>query len=205
MGHYSFHQIFEILKLGSPRTVEASRSQFWKIEDYGWRKQVNNVSYPRASVIHWEFPARGDMPPVTLHWYDGGLRPPLPKELDDDGEEMPAEGLLFVGDNGKILGGFNGDKPRLIPKARMRDFKEPPQTFPRPIEELDQFIRACRGGPPSDASFENAYPFAETILLGTIALRVNKKLRWDAAKFEFTNSKEANDLKLRKNREGWEI
>ncbi len=205
MGHYSFHQIFEILKLGSPRSVEAGRSQFWRIENYGWRKQVNLVSYPRASVIHWEFPARGEMPPVTLHWYDGGLRPPLPKELDEDGEEMPAEGLLFVGDNGKILCGFSGDKPRLIPKARMRDFKEPPQMLPRPIEELDQFIRACRGGQPSDASFENAYPFAETILLGTIALRVNKKLRWDAAKFEFTNSKEANELKCRKNREGWQL
>jgi hypothetical protein len=205
MGHYSFHQVFEILKLGSPRTVEASRSQFWKIENYGWRKQVNLVSYPRASVIHWEFPARGEMPPVTLHWYDGGVRPPLPKELDDDGEEMPAEGLLFVGDSGKILCGFTGDKPRLLPKARMRDFKEPAQTLPRPIEELDQFIRACRGGQPSDASFENAYPFAETILLGTIALRVSKKLRWDAAKFEFANSKEANDLKCRKNREGWQL
>ena len=205
MGHYSFHQIFEVLRLGSPRTVEASRSQFWKIANYGWRKQVNLVSYPRASVIHWEFPARGGMPPVTLHWYDGGVRPPLPKELDDDGEEMPAEGMLFVGDNGKILCGFTGDKPRLLPKARMRDFKEPPQTLPRPIEELDQFIRACRGSQPSDARFENAYPFAETILLGTIALRVNKKLRWDAAKFEFTNSKEANDLKCRKNREGWQI
>ncbi|MFA6560634.1 MAG: Gfo/Idh/MocA family oxidoreductase [Verrucomicrobiia bacterium] len=205
MGHYSFHQIFEILKLGSPRTVEAGRSQFWKIENYTWHKQVNLVSYPRASEIHWEFPARGEMPPVTLHWYDGGVRPPLPKELDDDDEEMPAEGLLFVGDNGKILCGFTGDKPRLLPKARMRDFKEPPQTLPRPIEELDQFIRACRGGQPSDASFENAYPFAETILLGTIALRVNKKLRWDAAKFEFTNSKEANELKCRKNREGWQL
>ncbi|MCX6909194.1 MAG: Gfo/Idh/MocA family oxidoreductase [Verrucomicrobia bacterium] len=205
MGHYSFHQIFEILKLGSPRTVEASRSQFWKIEDYGWRKQVNLVSYPRASVIHWEFPARGALPPLTLHRYDGGPRPPLPKELDDDGEGIPAEGLLFVGDNGKILCGFTGDKPRLLPKARMRDFKEPPQTLPRPIEELDQFIRACRGGQPSDASFEAAYPFAETILLGTIALRVNKKLRWDAAKFEFTNSKEANELKCRRNREGWQL
>jgi predicted dehydrogenase len=205
MGHYSFHQIFEILQLGSPLTVEASRSQYWKIEDYGWRKQGNLVSYPRASIIHWQFPARGDQPPVTLHWYDGGLRPPLPQELDDDGEEMPEEGLLFVGDRGKILGGFNGDSPRLIPKARQRDFKEPPKTLARPSEELDQFIRACHGGPASDASFENAYPFAETILLGTIAQRVNQKLKWDSGKMEFTNSKAANDLKVRANRAGWEI
>lgn len=205
MGHYSFHQIFEILQLGSPLSVEAGRSQYWKIEGFGWRKQVNLLSYPRASVIHWQFPARGDQPPVTLHWYDGGLRPPLPEELEEDGEDMPEEGLLFVGDHGKILGGFNGDNPRLIPKARMRDFKEPPKTLPRPIEELDQFIRACHGGPPADASFENAYPFAETILLGTIALRVNKKLKWNSEKMEFTNSKEANILKARSNRPGWEI
>ncbi|HYG33316.1 MAG TPA: Gfo/Idh/MocA family oxidoreductase, partial [Clostridia bacterium] len=205
MGHYSFHQIFEILKLGSPLTVEASRSQYWKIEDFGWHKQINLVSYPRASTIHWDFPARGDMPPVTLHWYDGGMRPPTPKELYDDGEEMPEEGMMFVGDEGKILAGFTGDNPRLLPKSRMLDFKEPPKTLPRPIEEVDQFIRACRGGQPSDANFQSAYPFAETILLGTIALRVNKKLRWDAAKGEFTNSPEANALKFRKNREGWEI
>jgi len=205
MGHYSFHQIFEILQLGSPLTVEATRSQYWKIEDFGWHKQVNLLSYPRASTIHWQFPARGDRPPVTLHWYDGGLRPPLPSELEEDGEEMPEEGLLFVGDSGKLLSGFTGENPRLIPKARMRDFKEPPKTLPRPIEELDQFIRACHGGPASDASFENAYPFAETILLGTIALRVNRKLRWDSEKMEFTNSKEANDLKTRQNRAGWEV
>ena len=75
----------------------------------------------------------------------------------------------------------------------------------RDLAELDQFIRACQGGQASDANFESAYPFAETILLGTIALRVNKKLKWNSAKFEFANSEEANALKFRKNREGWEI
>lgn len=205
MGHYSFHQIFEMLKLGPPVSVEASRSQFWKIQDYGWRKQVNRVSYPRASMIHWEFPARGDMPPVTLHWYDGGLRPPLLAELEADGLPMPDEGLLLVGDEGKLLAGFSGDHPRLIPRARMREFKQPPQRLPRPIDEFDQFLRACRGGPASDASFENAWPFAETILLGTIAVRVEGKLRWNSEKMEFTNSAEANALRFRKNREGWEV
>lgn len=205
MGHYSFHQIFEMLKLGSPLSVEASRSQFWKIENYGWKKQINRVSYPQASLIRWEFPEREGMPPVALHWYDGGLRPPTPAELQRDGAALPDEGLLLVGDHGKILAGFMGDQPRLLPAAKMRDFKEPPQTLPRPIGELDQFLRACRGGPASDASYESAYPFAETILLGTIAVRVEKKLQWDAAKGEFTNSSEANELRSRKNREGWEV
>lgn len=184
--------------------VEASRCQYWKIQDYGWHKQVNTVSYPRASLLHWQFPARGSQPPVSLHWYDGGLRPALLKELEEDGEEMAEEGLLFVGDNGKLLADFMGDKPRLVPKARQRDFQEPPKTLPRPVEELDQFIRACHGGQAADASFDRAYPFAETILLGTIALRVGQKLRWDTAKFEFTNSAAANQLRFRQNRPGWE-
>jgi hypothetical protein len=145
------------------------------------------------------------MPPVALHWHDGGLRPALLRELEEDGLEMPEEGLLFVGEKGKILADFSGGNPRLIPSARMRDFKAPPQTLPRPAEELNQFIQACRGGEPSTSNFVKAYPFAETILLGTIALRVNKKLRWDSSKFEFTNSPEANELRFRKNRRGWEL
>lgn len=204
MGHYSFHQIFEILKLGSPLSVEASRSQVWKMQGYRWRRQGAHLAYPHASQIRWEFPARGDMPPVALHWYDGGIRPPMIPELEEDGLEMPDEGMLFVGSQGKLLAGFTGDNPRLLPKARMQAFKAPPQTLPRPIGELEQFIRACRGE-PSDASFEKAYPFAETILLGTIAVRVPRKLRWDAGRFEFTNSKEANALMTRKNRPGWEV
>jgi len=205
MGHYSFYQIFKILKLGTPLSVDASASQFWKIEDFTWRKQSNRVAYPQASLIHWEFPAREGLPPVTLHWYDGGLRPAPLQELERDGEEMPEEGMLFVGDDGKILADFTGEKPRLIPKARMKDFKEPPKSLPRPSEELDQFIRACRGGDPADANFEHAYPFAETILLGTVAQRVNKKLLWNSEEFEFANSAEANDLRTRKNRPGWEV
>jgi predicted dehydrogenase len=205
MGHYSFRQIFEMLKLGSPLSVEASRSQFWKIEDFTWHKQINRISYPEASMIRWEFPARGQLPPVELRWYDGGLRPPMPAELAADGAEMPEEGMLLVGQRGKILAGFSGDNPRLIPQARMQRFQPPPPSLPRPISELDQFIRACRGEAPAAACFEKAYPFAETILLGTIALRVDKKLQWDAAKTEFTNSAEANHLKYRKNRPGWEV
>jgi predicted dehydrogenase len=205
MGHYSFHQIFEILQLDSPVSVQAARSQFWEIENYTWHKQVNRVSFPRASMITWEFGPGPDRPPVTLHWYDGGLRPPVPNELETDGQEMPDEGMLFIGEKGKILAEFTAGRPRLIPQTRMSGFVEPPQRYPRPVAELDQFFGACRGTGESDASFERAYPFAEAILLGTIALRVDKKLRWDTAKFEFANSSEANELKVRKNRPGWEL
>lgn len=205
MGHYSFYQIFRMLKLGAPLSVEASRSQFWSIDNFQWHRRINQVSYPRAAMIHWEFPARGDLPPLHLHWYDGGLRPPTPSELVADGANLDAEGLLLVGDRGKILAGFTGESPRLIPAVRMREFTPPLQSLPRPEPELDQWIRACHGGPPSDASFENIYPLAETILLGTIALRVPSRLRWNSASMTFTDQPDANALLTRTYREGWEL
>ncbi|MGE5125799.1 MAG: Gfo/Idh/MocA family protein [Betaproteobacteria bacterium] len=206
MGHYSFFQIFKLLKLGSPLTVEATRSQLWKIEDLLWRRQANSVSYPEASLVRWEFPEREGLPPVALHWYDGGLRPPKPRELDEDGEPMPEEGMLLVGDRGKILAGFSAQQPRLVPKARMQAFQPPPATLPRPIDELDQWIRACRGTQPSDASFQSVAAITETILIGTIALRVDRKLRWDAAKASFVNAPEADALMARPEyREGWKL
>jgi predicted dehydrogenase len=206
MGNYSFFQIWKILKLGTPTSVEARRDQYWAIIDNLWKKQQNAVSFPRASTIRFEFPAREDLPPVTLAWYDGGLRPPIPAELEQDGEPMPDEGLLFVGDRGKLLCGFSGDNPRLIPRSRMAAYTKPPETLPRPIGELDQWIRACRGGQASDASYENVYPFAETISLGNVALRIDKKLYWDSAEMQFTNSPEANKLLRRPEyRKGWEL
>jgi hypothetical protein len=205
MGHYSFFQIFKIMKLGAPTTIEASRSQFWKIDNLLWVKQENRLSYPRASSIRWEFPEREGMPPVALHWYDGGLRPPKPPELSEDGEEMPAEGLLFVGDEGTILCGFRGNNPRLIPKARMDMFKPPPETLPRPLPELDQWVRACRGVAPSDASFPNVAPVGETVLLGNIALRIPRKLTWHAEAGQFVDDTEADALMTREYRKGWEL
>jgi hypothetical protein len=205
MGHYSFFQVFKILKLGAPLTVEATRSQYWKIDDLLWKKQVNTLSYPEASLIRWEFPERPGMPPVALHWYDGGLRPPKPRELEEDGEPMPEEGLLFVGDHGKILAGFMGDEPRLLPKAKMQSFQPPPQTLPRPAEELEQWVRSCRGTSPSDARFENVAAITDTILIGTIAVRVDKKLRWDAPNARFVDAPEADALMTREYREGWKL
>ena len=126
-----------------------------------------------------------------------------PSELE--GEDMPAEGLLFVGDDGKILAGFMGSEPRLIPKKRMEMFRPPPQTLPRPAEELDQWVRVCRGGAPSDASFTAVSPFAEAMLLGNIALRIPKKLHWNADEGRFRDAPEADALATREYRKGWEL
>src|SRR5262249_14103155 len=101
MGSYSFDTIFRVLKLGAPISVEASSTERYE------------ETYPLATIVRYDFAARGEMAPVKFTWYDGGLKPARPEELEENrpfrGEgEDEDEGLLFVGDRGKILCGFNG-------------------------------------------------------------------------------------------------
>ena len=77
-----------------------------------------NDSYPPSSVIHLTFPARGNMPPVKLHWYDGGLLPERPDELEPE-RRLPESGTIFVGDKGKMWCETYSESPRLIPESAM--------------------------------------------------------------------------------------
>jgi len=183
MGNYSFDTIFRVLKLAAPAAIEASSTQVFK------------ETFPSASIIRFEFPARGDMPPVELNWYDGGLKPRRPIELED-GREMGEEheGLLFVGDQGTIMCGFNGENPKLIPESRMSAFVPPPKTLPRSIGHYREWIEAAKGGPPGAANFEYESAVAEAVLLGNVALRAQEKLRWDTANLKVTNLPTAQAL-----------
>src|SRR5262249_46627936 len=137
MGCYSFDTIFRVLKLGPPESVEASSTKMYP------------ETYPEAGIITYRFPKQGDMPPVKLTVYDGGFRPPRPIELED-GRQMGGrdnEGLLFVGDTGTILCGFNGANPKMIPDSKMQAFQQPPKTLPRSKGNDREWIEACKGGP----------------------------------------------------------
>jgi len=147
------------------------------------------------------FGAREGMAPVTIHWYDGELRPQKPDELGD--EELEKEGLLFAGDKGKILCGFSGRNPRLIPESAMRGYKQPPKRLPRSIGHDEEWIAACKGGEKPGANFEIAGPVTEAILLGNVALRAGKAIKWDSSGMSVTNDKEANELLHFDYRDGW--
>ena len=203
MGNYRFFGLYLILKLGLPTAVESSRSEYWAIVNNNWVKQENHVSFPRASMIHFEYPARESLPPVTVHWYDGTLKPPTPPELIGDGEQLPVEGALFEGTQGKILTGPGFAKPRLIPRSRMREFEQPPQTLARPVGET--WIAACKGGPPSEANFEAMAPMAEALCLGNLAQRLGTRLEWDAANTKVSNLPRANEYLHHQCREGWQV
>ncbi len=151
LGCHKLSTIFKALMLGSPTTIEAECAE------------VNPEIYPRVFNVHFEFPARGEMPPVKLHWLSGGAEPPRPRELEAD---RTITEDLFLGDNGVLLG------HRLVPDSRMRQYGRPPEVLPRSPGHDEEFIRACRGGPPAGSDFvAHSGLLTEACLLGNIALR----------------------------------
>ena len=84
------------------------------------RTATNDFSYPTACTIRLQFAARAGMPALDLFWYDGGMKPRLPREVESHQVEMGREGILFVGDDGAILAGFHGQEPQLFAKGQKR-------------------------------------------------------------------------------------
>jgi Oxidoreductase family, NAD-binding Rossmann fold/Oxidoreductase family, C-terminal alpha/beta domain len=119
---------------------------------------------------------------------------------------LPApDGSLFIGDKGMLTTGTYGEQTRLIPVSKMQDYKFPPQLLTRSPGHYRDWIRACKGGDPACSNFNVAAPFVEWMLLGVIALRVEGKLEWDAAKMRFTNNAEANKYLKPTFRKGWAL
>ncbi len=175
------------------------------IEAYG-AGGVDAEMAPPGGVYYYHFPARGTMPPVKFYWYDGGMRPPRPEGLDpDDQLGAGGNGTLFIGDKGMITcPGWAGD-PRLLPGSRMDDFQPPPKTLPRSKGHHRDWIDACKGGPAASANFEYGAALTEMGLLGLVALRVGRKMEWDAKAMKSPNCPEADKFLKGTYRPGWEI
>jgi predicted dehydrogenase len=184
------------MKLKYPTSVEACATK------------VNNETFPVASVVHYEFPAREGMPPVKVHWYDGGMKPPRPEALEAGRKlEQASSNVLFIGDKGVLRCGEYGDSPRLIPESLMKEYKRPPKTLPRIEGSHEQnWIRACKGGEPACSNFNYSGPLTEMVVMGNLALRrLGEKLSWDGENMKVTNDDEANKYVRQPCREGWSL
>lgn len=192
IGCHSMAPVFFALDLKYPTSIESEMSAPF------------NDCYPSWSIIRYEFPERGTMPPLRLTWYDGGKKPQRPEELEPE-RPFDGNGTLIIGDKGKII--YGGASPRIIPEAKMKEFKRPPETLPRIPEgdhHKDWFI-ACKGGRPACSNFEFAGPLAETVLAGNIALRLGKRLEWDGPSMKAKNAPEADQYVRREYRKGWDL
>jgi len=185
LGAHKLSTVFKALKLGHPVSVEACSTK------------LGPEIYPLGVIARFHFPARGDMPPVLLSWYDGGLKPPHPPELDP-GDRL--EDTLYIGDKGKLMG------QRLIPDTRMDSYRKPPKTLSRSPGHYHEWVAACRGGPPAGSNFvDHAGLLTEVCLLGNVAVRAQRKLAWDGPNLRVMNDTAANRLLHREYRQGWTL
>ncbi|MEJ2705723.1 MAG: Gfo/Idh/MocA family oxidoreductase [Sedimentisphaerales bacterium] len=162
---------------------------------------------PTGCALRFEFAAKRDMPAIELFWYDGGMKPRLPKEVEAHDVKMDREGILFVGDQGSIFAGFHGENPRLFAKGQDKalSLDESSSRGGRRGQRHAGWIEACQGGDPSPGSFLNAAGITDTVNLGTVALRAGKKVQFDSENMRITNDSGANKYLYREYRKGWEL
>ncbi len=194
MGIHNLAPVFSCLQLDAPESVSASSTP-----------QVGD-SVPLASVVHYRFPARHGRPPIALHWYDGGLLPERPAELETGSDLDPEDGILLVGGNGKILvEGWGGEHPRILTGGKEK-YRRPPSDQTALERHHAEWVAACKTGSPTRSNFGFAGPLTETVLLGAACVRHGgRPLRWDRDRFAFTNDERANQLLHYSYRPGWAL
>jgi hypothetical protein len=206
MGHYSLFPLFLTLGINTPAlSAEAYGTTTCTLRDNVSVGVTNDVAFPLSCIIRFKFAAQSELPPFELFWYDGGMRPPVPDELAAEGKTFSREGMMFVGDKGKILAGFRGENPVLIPETKMKDIITTPTPEATTRRGNDVWTEAFKNKTQSPGSFLYAGPVTETILLGAVALRAKKKVEYDSVNMKITNVPEANQFLTREYRPGWEL
>jgi hypothetical protein len=189
------------LDLGAPTSVESRTT----LDGSFVRDQLNYETYPIAAMIYYEFPARGNRPPVKMTWYDGGLMPAAPSEMSA-GQRLPDNGVLYVGSKGKMYHSSHGGMPQLLPAELHEQAASVPKTMERSPGHYEEWVQACRGGKKPMASFEYSGPLTETVLLGVLSLRApGTRIEWDSEHQKVTNAPELNQYTHIEYRKGWTL
>ncbi len=165
------------------------------------------ISAPTASVIRYKFPARGALPPVDWTWYDGGMMPPLPPELEE-ARKLQSNGTLLIGSKAAVVADTYYGSIRIIPEAKMKEAAGslPPKTIPRVgMTHFLEWVRACKGGVPAGSNFDYSSRLTESVLLGNVALRTRRRIEWDAENMKVTNLPSANDFITTQYRAGFGV
>ena len=180
---------------------------------------VNGETYPKASTIRYRFPARGELPPVTLTWYDGGRHPSRPDQLPYL-RELGSNGVIFHGEEHTMMFGptvFGTTPgqvgPRTLPEFAEIKPKKPVKKIPLVKEKdwttgarhIQEWIAACKSGKQPCASFDYTAPLTEMVLLGNVALLNEKPIEWDGQAMQVTNDPAANRLIQPEYRKGWTL
>lgn len=169
---------------------------------------LTQETFPNSSIIKYEFPARGDMDPVTVYWYDGGLLPKRPEGVPENEKLGDGDnGSLFIGTDGVLTTGTYGGDTRMLPAERMKDFTMPTPTLERIPDENPymHWINACKNGTEAVSPFSYAGPLTEFANMGNVALLAGEKIEFDVASMTITNNAAANKFLTKSYRKGFDF
>jgi predicted dehydrogenase len=193
MGIHNAAVALHALRLGPPESVAI-------VETSGLKPET----FPKWARLRCQFPARGGQKPLVLYWYDGGQKPP--ESLT--GCKLAGNAAILVGSAGTLYSAeWTGGLWRLFPEEKFRGYKHPERTLPRAPRQDHylEWLQACKGEGSAFCNFADfAAPLTEVMLVGALALRLGKDLRWDAEKMQ-ADCPEAAPLVRREYRKGWEI
>lgn len=196
---HNFDPALWALDLSEPLTIEASAAG-----------GLDSYIAPIGGLYTYTFGPRdfgkGKMPPVKFTWYEGGLMPPRPEIMEpDDQLGAGGNGILFVGTKGYLTCPGWAGRPTLLPGARDAEYQRPAKTLPRGKGHHRDWLDAIKGAKTNSANFEYGAKLTEIGLLGLVAMRVGKKMQWDAKAMKATNAPEADKYLKGSYRPGWEI
>jgi len=156
-------------------------------------------------IVKYNYPAREQLPPMTLTWYDGKQRPPILSTLRDRGGKPIdwSAGHLFVGSEGMILSDYS--RHHLLPEEKFADFRPPEPSIPKSIGHHNEWTEAIKSGGPTTCNFDYSGRLTESVLLGIVAYRSGTALEWDGEALQVTNSPKAQALIHKEYRKGWTL
>jgi predicted dehydrogenase len=183
MACHNMHPVFKVLKLGYPTQVQ------------GQSTTLKKDACPHAQIVKMVFPARPNlpnmaMPEVEVTWYDGGFHAMIPNVLPE-GKKWDAEGCAIYGTKDTLVLGSHGSAPYLL-SGRTPKSPEVLRVIPDNNHYLD-WVSACKNPDLRDKTashFGEAGPFNEIVLMGVLAVRLQKMGKifdWDGDNMKFTN------------------
>jgi predicted dehydrogenase len=213
MACHTANMAFMALKLGSPTSVVAE-----VVEGF------NPETYPAGARVVFQFPARGNMTPVTFTWYEGKQdgKKLLPREeltaraiaLDPSRKRIVNSGCILVGKEGMIYSPSDyGAEVLFDPPEKFKELntKKPEKLPSTTTGDVDlamkkEWVDAIKGGPPAMSNFDYAAMLTETILLGNIAMRFrSQELQWNPQTMKFSNFGAADKFVTKAYRSGWGV
>jgi len=190
---HNFDPAMWALNLREPLSIEASAVG-----------PVDSYIAPPAGLYTYHFGPRDKQPAVKFTWYEGGLKPPRPDAMEGE-DQFDGNGILFIGDKGALSSPGWGGRPKLLPSSKDKAYQRPAPSLTRSKGHHREWLDACKGGPSPSSDFQYGAALTEVGLLGLVAMRVGKKISWDAKAMKCPNAPEADRFLKESYRAGWEL